>query len=352
MDSQYITKHHKAYVTLAAIIFGAICLFTLGINSAIDPLWYFHGNQLTNKNLVFNEREAKLNQLRRDPTSYDCLILGSSRTTWLRASSLAPYKCFNLSFSSGQIEEFIVFAKYALNEGLRPKLVIVGVDGFNFLITGRDTPSIPEFVKKMESPPTFLKSYLTLDSLLMSWRTLREDFRSPSYYDRHFQKTVRTDIPPFRPENGLNAEGLARADAEERRKIKYQSNNAPLYGKLATLFPDAHVIAYVPPISAWHVADMAKNDVLQGYLDAIYDTSAYFSVFVDFSIPSAITSRTDNTYDGSHYLPIVNSTIAEILLSEPPPSWGINLKQLDRRTYIQYYTAALSEFKPRGRQSE
>jgi len=91
--------------------------------------------------------------LLRAPGQYDCLIFGSSRTTLLSASAFSGYRCFNLSFSGGQIEDFIAYAEYLEHLGMRPKLIIVGVDGFNFLRSGRDAPTIPEYVLKKLPPP-------------------------------------------------------------------------------------------------------------------------------------------------------------------------------------------------------
>jgi len=86
------------------------------------------------------------------------------------------------------------------------------------------------------------------------------------------------------------------------------------------VFPDARAIGYVPPISAWHISDMEKNGVLGGYIDALANTAPIFRVFIDFSVPSPITSRTDITYDGSHYHPSVNLLIASALQSDTSPT--------------------------------
>jgi len=344
MNPTPVPRAHKAYVIWLGLIWAGVCVGVLAINSLVDPLWHFHGNQLTEKNYAFNERQAKLNQLLSDPAKYDCLIFGSSRTTLLPVDSLLPYRCFNLAFSGGQIEEFIAFSNYLAHKRLRPSLVIVGVDGFNFLKSGRDPSSIPEFIAKQNERPGFFKDYLSMDGLNMSWRTLIGDSPLPRYYDAQFVGRIQPDAPRFRPDKTLEGEGLRRADADNRSKRSYISQNAALYKNLTQVFPSAQTIAYVPPISAWHVAQMEKNGVLSGYIDALFATAQHFPVFIDFALPSPVTWRTDNTYDGSHYQPGVNRSIAQQLLFRKPQTWGIAPKTISADVYHLRYQEALEHF--------
>lgn len=337
-------RAHKTYVLWLTLVWLGVVQLVLLTNTLIDPLWHVRGNVLTHKNFAFNERQAKLNQLLRHPEQYNCLIFGSSRTTLLPPGGFLPYRCFNLAFSGGQIEEFIAYATYLKARGMRPALIVVGVDGFNFQATGRDPLSIPGYIARHQAPPGWLKDYLSADSLRMSWRTLRNDSPLPRYYDAQFSPVIQADAPRFQPQITLEGEGLRRADAGARRIIQYQPDNATLYKKLIALFPYAQAIGYVPPISAWHVADMEKHGVLPGYLGALHTTAAHFPVFIDFSIPSRVTARTDNTYDGSHYLPSVNHSIARSLLTGVPQEWGIPPQTLRLDTYRLQYQIALDQF--------
>ena len=106
-----------------------LCLF---INIVTDPLWYFEGNSIKNKNFAFNERLSKTNRFLKSRHDYDSLIFGSSRTTVLNETLIENYRCFNYSFSGGRIEEFSAFASYIKDTGFTPRLIIIGVDDFNF----------------------------------------------------------------------------------------------------------------------------------------------------------------------------------------------------------------------------
>ena len=99
----------------------------------MDPLWYFNGNRHEKLNFAFNERLTKTNQFLKKLHDYDCLIFGSSRTTVLNESLIENYRCFNYSFSAGRIGEFNAFASYAEEIGAAPRLILIGVDDFNFV---------------------------------------------------------------------------------------------------------------------------------------------------------------------------------------------------------------------------
>jgi len=94
-----LAKHLAALVVTACVIAG-LCLV---INFLVDPLWYLRGNLVTGVNFAFNERIAKLNQLMPRMQDYDCLIVGSSRTTLLPERRFSGHHCFNLAFSGGRI---------------------------------------------------------------------------------------------------------------------------------------------------------------------------------------------------------------------------------------------------------
>lgn len=345
MSTNTESRRHRSFALGLALAFGLSASLVFGLNSAVDPLWFFGGNQLTGKNFGFDERNAKLNQLLRTPAAYDCVIFGSSRATWMPVDALTPLRCFNLAFSAGQVEEFVAFARYLRHRGFRPRHLVIGVDGFNFETRGRDPVSIPQHVAELAAPPSPLPAYLSVDSLSMSWRTLAGRMNSPGYYDRNFAKVVSDRAPTFRPDVTLAAEGLQRADASSRRDNNFETRNAVLYKALLDVFPEADSVGYVPPISAWHIAELDKHGTLDNYLDALFATARYFPVFFDFSVPSAVTMRTDTTYDGSHYLPEYNRSIGAALIARKTGSWGIDLKGLDRKRYGDLYRQALAEFR-------
>src|SRR3546814_13939979 len=117
----------------------------------VDPLWYVRGNRLTGVNYLFNERLAKSNLLLQAPRRYDFVIFGSSRATLLDGRLIKDHTCFNYAFSLGQSYEYLQFARFAKQFGLDPSLVIVAIDGENF-VQRTDGYNPPAFVRNRRRP--------------------------------------------------------------------------------------------------------------------------------------------------------------------------------------------------------
>ena len=322
-----------AYLLWTGAIVTALLGATLTLNAVIDPLWYFSGNTIFPENYAFNERLAKSNRLLQDPAAYDCLILGSSRVTLLDEELIAGHNCFNYAFSGGRPAEFVAFARFARAFSVAPSLVIVGVDGEGLAAAPGDQPTVPEFVRALERPPVVWQSYLSIDVLNFALRTLRRKSPLPRYYTGELKGAILPSHPRYVPSKDAHS-------GETPGPFSLQKSY--LYLQIRAALPAATYVGYVPPRSAWWVAEIDRRGNLD-YLDAIHATAQFFDRFYDFSVPSLITADPSRTYDGSHYMSDVNRTIAGIL-NGGRPSFGLDVSRLDRDTYRQQFKSAARAF--------
>lgn len=324
---------YQKYLRTLAITIIIMALSTLMINWHIDPLWYVHGNQLFPENYTYHERHAKVNLYLKKPHRYDCILLGSSRTTLLDATKIASYTCFNFSFSAGSPPEFIEYARYVQAKGRIPEFVVVGIDGLNF---SRDEhiSRTPDFVLAHKEPPYVLTTYLSLDVLAMSIRTLVRDAPLPRYYTDHFIGDVLPNTPKFTPPTCFNLKGYAKP---------YTLKHIHYYSALKSTFPKAVFIGYVTPISAWDMMAPHQDGTLPTHLKTIYNLSGLFDRFYDFTLPSRITMQVNNTYDGQHYSRSINDRIATII-NGGPVEFGISLHDHTYAEYQEVYQQAIKAF--------
>jgi hypothetical protein len=294
------------YFAAAAASALLVASLSFAINFLVDPLWYRGGNSLTGVNFAFNERLSKLNHLLPRIKDHDCLIMGSSRATIFPEKLIHDHRCFNLAFSGGRVSEFVLYAKYLRARGFDPKLLIVGVDGFDFLGPPR-IPNVPDFVRTGEDPPRIFLPYLSLDVLWFSIRTLLKLPPNHRYYDRDLTGHVWPRTHPYRPPS-LSDPFPDPSDVHSER--------ADLYLQLRQVFPGARAIGYIPPISAWTVVQFDRTGHLDEVIAAMHRAASAFDDFFDFALPSEITKATSTTYDGSHYSEAVNAKIAATLQDE------------------------------------
>ncbi|MBI3517606.1 MAG: hypothetical protein HY060_26535 [Proteobacteria bacterium] len=296
---------YLAIVAGTVVVLAGLCL---GANALVDPLWYFGGNVITGVNFPFNERLAKINRLLPRTAQFDCLMLGSSTTALTPEAKIDGHRCFNMGFSAGVVSELLVYGKYLRARGFAPKLLIVGVDSFDY--EGPTlTPDVPDFMKRGEAPPSFWHSYLSLDALDFSYRTLRYDYPHRRWFDREWRSHI---IPRRR---------AYRAPAKLEPQVpppEMHAERAELYVELRRLFPEARAIAFVAPTAAWTIAQLKLDGNLDAYLDGLKRTAPAFDTFLDFSIPSEITVSITNTFDGLHYFDEINDLVAAALMSGKP----------------------------------
>ena len=161
---------------------GEIC-----INYLADPLFFFGGNKVSGRGYYLNERISVVARNRDRWPQIDCLIFGSSRMTFLDASRITGYHCANMAVSGGLVDEFAKYEQYLKAHGVKPKLVVIGVDNYSSPLTLQD---VPAFVLNEKELPNWLSYYTSIDSLWFSLEALTGRTRSPNYYDRNYRKYI------------------------------------------------------------------------------------------------------------------------------------------------------------------
>ncbi|MEH6591114.1 MAG: hypothetical protein V7746_12700 [Halioglobus sp.] len=324
-----MNRYYKNYIlALVATVFSVL-VAVYSINRVVDPMWYFGGNKISPVNFTYNERLSKTNNFLNRIEDIDCIIFGSSRTTLLDERSIEGYTCFNYSFSQGNIDEYIYFSDYLSGFGINPSLVVIGLDDYNFNKKGLPD-NVPEFVREHEPPPSHFKTYLSLDALQFSIRTLLGLSPLPRFYNEDLIAQVRDDAPVYKPKIRDRAWVKPRYDTIDKLKL------------LVSYFPGARVIAFSPPISAWRVAEKGDEE-FEHYLEGVYSSSEVVSSFYDFTLPSKITRAVNNTYDGHHYSVAINNLIAD-KLNEKEVGFGINVHELNRADYFSVMKDARRKF--------
>ena len=299
----------RTYILALVASAGVIVVSCFALNCLVDPLWYLQGNRITGINYAFNERLAKLIRLLPRLNDYDCIIFGTSRATLLPEEQAEGHRCYNLAFSDGQASEYLPYARYLRQRGFAPSLLIVEIRRSELI--GPELPAeIPDFVRSGQPPPSILTSYLTLDALEFSIRTLREDGPHHRFYDKGFQAEleVRSKKRWYRPPAAIEP---------APPPYDFHPERAARYRELRQLFPAARAIGFVPAESAWRMAAFSATAAFDPYLAVITEIAASYDGFLDFSAPSGLTlsKAPTDTYDGMHYSRAVNGRVLADLLA-------------------------------------
>jgi hypothetical protein len=192
-------------------------------------------------------------------------------------------------------------------------------------------------------PPDLLSSYLSMDALDFSLRTLRGLPPNDRFYDRAFVTRVVPEAGPFRPPHEIVIDEAARAGFESLPLGPFSAEEAARLHELHALVPGVRMLGYVPPLNAWYAAALLRAGTLDSYLDAIAAAARSFDAFYDFSAPSPLTRDPSLTYDGHHYTPEANTRVAEVLNGGGGPL-ALPVHALDSRTYRARFREQVEAF--------
>jgi len=314
---------------------GLIVAACFAVNCLVDPLWYLRGNVLTGINYPFNERLAEIIRFLPRLQEYDCIIFGTSRASLLPEEKIQGYHCYNLSVSDGQAREYLLYAKYLQERGFAPRLMIVDVKRADF-IGPEQALEVPDFIRDGAGPPSIFASYLSIDALDFSIRTLRGDAPHHRYYNQDFRAEleVRSKRHRYDPKGPIKPEPAPFGVHPER---------AAAYVELRRQFPTARAIGYIPPESAWRIAAFSLTGQLDAYLAAVGKVAAGYDEFRDFSIPSKLTEGKEGTYDGSHYSRAVNARVLAGLMADQS-DLAVDWRREDLAAVTALYHRRLAEF--------
>lgn len=320
----------KAYLKTYFMIVLVVILTIGGFNLLVDPLWYKQGNLLTGINPPWNERMTKSNLFLKDPEAYNCLILGTSRTTIFNRKFFQNHRCFNYSFSGGRIEELVNYAEYVEKRGSEPDKIYVEIDPVS--LNRRSKPR--EFAEVTDPMPAYRTYLFSLNTFWLSLKTLFGLYSYSRLYDRKFQVVISKNAPEYEPEFEVENERNKGCDLQ---RLEY-------YQALKQVFPKAQFVGYVAPISAWRVYNTQYgNGLLNCHLEGIHQLTQTFDAVYDFAVPSELTTRTDNTYDGNHYYPAVFKRIAAVLEGRRS-DLGIKVNDYPLPAYQQLYANQIKTF--------
>jgi hypothetical protein len=324
-------KYLKTYFAVVLTLLLVIGL----INLLVDPLWYFKGNQMTGINPPWNERISKTNLFLNHKQNYDCLLIGTSRSTLFDTNLLEQNRCFNYSFSGGKLEEYVTYLTYLKTQGIQPKKIYVEIELSSF--DRREKPRT--FAAVTDTLPAYRAYLFSGNVLQLSLRTLTQAYEFARLYDQNFRGILSDAIPDYEPEFSTDWE----QNECDPKRIEF-------FRQLRQIFPEASFVGFVAPVSGWRVFnDSYVSGLLACQLAGIHQVASFYDQVYDFTVPSAVTTRTNNTYDGDHYYPRVYRQVAN-RLEGGSSSFGIDVKAVSLSDYQTRYLNRLNQFLARENQ--
>ncbi|KAB7706607.1 hypothetical protein F9802_10440 [Bacillus aerolatus] len=316
-------KQSKQFI----VIFFLPAIFILsgvaGFNYYMDPYWtYGHNHPYNDHQISVDEREQKTNQIYFQFFSYDTIILGSSRTTYVNQNMFKGMKAYNYAVNNMSIREYDTFLQFAKNQNeQKVKRVIIGMDFFKSSVQeSEQSISLKNYEAKIQEPFYRARNLISIDIFNYSLQNFRMSKNNKvselRVYDRYNVARAKTTSASERLEN--TEEKIERFRDEFYGK-SYQYN--PKYKEYLSIFkqrhPDVEFIIFTTPISAKLFQTMIDEGQLDDYQRWLRDVTTVFGGVYNFMYPNEVTLDINNYFDGHHFYPHVGDKIADRILQGP-----------------------------------
>ena len=277
---------------------------------AIDPYNVFHVDNIRDNGIEPNKNFIKTEYICRTPDRFDAFIFGSSRVTAIHAEKVEGYHFYNMTYSEGVPEEHRQNLEVMLARGVRPRLVVVGIDNISFLIDPilhREDPlRSPYPVNRREKLDFYLNYFepiMVVKSLEITYFMPRGIIHSRNLYDTGWELDygihTAVDWSQAQPEWNMRYVNRSPQALEEIRALKQLC--------------DEHGIELILFTNPMHPLTFAKA-VENGYGEFLRGV-AEITGFYNFSGYNDITLNNDNYLETSHYKAEVGDLILDVLFS-------------------------------------
>jgi hypothetical protein len=299
-----MNKRFRMWILRFFVLFALLCCVCASISYLVDPMWCFtHANRFNSRQLPFDERQQKSNYIVSRPSSYDALIMGSSRTNIIDQRDLKGYTAFSFAVNGMMPDEYADYARFFKKHNNRNvRLILLGVDfyGSNQSFKGYNHKRPEYYFQNAENRWHRFNTLLTWDSFNYSVRNIRELYSPTAFahYNRDTTKTLMQVPPQYRAASIVK--DLAEFDRYLYGKNYRYHDIKPQLIKLRDQYPSSRFVVFTTPDSTVLWDFMLRAGRLEDYLRWLGDVIEVFGEVYDFMGENSLTSNPENYQDAHH----------------------------------------------------
>ncbi len=274
----------------------------------IDPYNVFHREAPRDNGVEPNKNFLKTSYVLSHPDQFDAFLFGSSRVSSIHSDKIEGYRCYNMTYSEGIPEEHRQNLEEFLKNGIRPRMVMVGVDNLAFLVDPKlhlDSLQRMPYPRNLKERVRFYISYL---EPIMAVDSLKTTYLEPRVvsYDSNLYETGWT----------LDYDAQSHTDwsqAQADWTYQYQNRTDEALEEIRRLkqLCDDNGIRLILFTNPMHPLTFQKA-VENGYGEFLLGLSE-ITEFYNFSGRNNVTDNNDNFLETSHYKANVGDMILDVI---------------------------------------
>ncbi len=285
-----------------------IVLLMVVVPVAIDPYNVFHVEHIRDNGIEPNKNFLKTEYVIRHPDRFDAFLFGSSRVSSIHTDRIEGYRCYNMTYSEGVPKEHLENLQVMLEHGVRPKMVLVGVDSISYMIdpaVHRDNRLRCPYPMTREEKKDFYLQYLEPIMAVESLKTTFFEPRVVAYDQKIYDVGWTLDY-------GVESH-TDWSQAEADWTVQYENRTPQALDEIRQLkeLCDAENVELVIFTNPMHCLTYRKA-VENGYREFLSGL-AQVTDFYNFSGINDITTDNDNYLETSHYKPQVGDLMLDVM---------------------------------------
>lgn len=300
------------------IVIAMLCIIPVGLfNYLIDPMWTFGiKHRYNDVQTVINERQQKTNHIYFQPFTYDTLLVGSSRSTYIDQHEFKDMSVYNFSVADLSFKEYNSMIEFAKSKrGGEFERIIIGVDFFKTSVTESSEELLfDSYIQTVKEPFYRYKNLLSFDILDYSRHNFRLSRQNEIVEARNYNRenTAQAQLIDAMENEKQTAEKIEkfRRMFYGDEKYKYNADFKKVLLELKKNNPHTDFIIFTTPISTRLFDALIEEGRYDDYVQWLTDITDVFGEFYHFMYPNTITNNIDNYFDGHHFYPHVGRLIA------------------------------------------
>lgn len=314
----------RFYFILLKIFILLICLS--GINFVIDPYGIFK-KDISKQILEPNKNYLKTKYILKNKNKYDAFIFGSSRVGVIPVEKISGYRFYNMTYSEGVPKEWLDTLKTFIENDIKIKMVIIGIDDISFKVNYKEHLNQPMRLpyQNLISCKKILKNYLLINPFnkynILTLKGVLEKNYNEDYINIYTNGTnitknsikrdeeIETNLSKhFQDEKFLTNSYSKKKfiSIEENIKILNEIEKICLNNniKLIVIFNPLHESAYIGE-------NEKEYKIIKEKLIDTLNCNIY-----DFSVNNSIAKNNYYWYETSHFRNIVGEMMLKIIFKD------------------------------------
>jgi hypothetical protein len=324
---QYLIGVAAAAVAAASVLGG--------INVAMDPLWMFeHRHALSKFQRAYDERQQKSNHLARTDRSYDCVIVGSSRTTYVDAAHFDGLRCFNYASNSLYPFDYPGFVEFFAERMGEPKVIVIGMDFFGTrLPSKREFEQAAAYTQRAKNGRHLLSQLVSVDALRWSLTTAAYNLAhdGPSslepLYDADLAKR-RLPVSKQWKDVEIRAQLKIYETQVYDASYRYEPSVMDHLRSLKARHGATRFVVFTAPEAPVIYRKMVQAGLFESYARMLRELVGIFGEVHDFMGFNAFTENEANFMDGLHFYPNAGNRVVDVVWNQRDgaPAFGARLR--------------------------